>query len=90
MLCCKILQIFETCACTGKLPYGGKSICSIFLQKNYSPGSSAVQKWIRLCVQLENNVSGSVQPGHINKPPLFWGERSKTNSVDQFSVSVNT
>lgn len=51
--------------------------------------ASAVQKWLRLGVQLESNVSGSVQPGHINKSPLFWGERSKTNGDDAFPGSVN-
>lgn len=90
MLCGKILHRLETCESTRKWPYGGKALCSIFQQKIYSPRSPAIQKWIRLGVQLESKCPSSVEPSHINKPPLFWGKRSKTNGVDAFPGSVNT
>ena len=36
-------------------------------------------------------LSGSLQAGHINKPPLFWSKtkKSTTNGVDAFPGSVN-
>lgn len=53
MLCSKILHIWETYENTANYPLEGHVIIICFHQKSYSPKGSAVQKWIRLAVQLE-------------------------------------
>ena len=64
---------------------------SIFHQKNHSSRGSAVQKWIRLGVQLESNVVGlSTTRSHQQTPfVLEQKEKSTTNGVDAFPGSVN-
>lgn len=63
----------------------------IFIRKITHPGT--VQKWMRQCIQLGWNVSGSLHSGHINKSPFVLGEKNQ-NSKNKFcwsiSVNVNT
>jgi hypothetical protein len=64
-----------------------------FIRKIIHPGTQLFRSgwdWMGLGVQIQTNVSGSLQPDHINKSPLFWSKRSKTNCVDPFPVSTNT
>lgn len=47
-----------------------------FIRKITHPGT--VREWMRQCIQLGRNVSGSLHPGHINKSPfVLGGKKSK-------------
>lgn len=47
-----------------------------FIRKITHPGTD--QEWMRQCIQLGRNVSGSLHLGHINKSPfVLGGKKSK-------------
>lgn len=57
-----------------------------FIRKITHPGT--VQEWMRQCIQLGRNVSGSLHPGHINKSPFVLGGK-KENSKNKLCWSIS-